>query len=384
MAISATLQLSDGGFLAANLKDIYTVLNLDYTIERSCDKTGRPSGGPKISVITVTIRAPKQGGTPFHDWIKSEDKLKNGVIKIYDSAGIFSSNLQDAAGSDTPLINDTDLDFLDDMMGEAMGEAMDQASDYDTRELDLYDETSHDDLVSKAKERGIVITNKDTDDDIREMLRAWDDLKDDDDDVKAIYKKVDEMSLSDLEDFAKENNIAEPKDEETDKMTLDELKNYVKEHNLTVKEGATKSDYIKAVKEDKKKKYYRKEVKKIQKAQLAKKKKQESKLADQSYVPAYQKADELKKRTVTTSKQVTKELTRRVGECARSITFENAYCISLKEHFENNPDAKGKLDTHYPWTLEIGIKPKKVKVLGWDVATFTMEYAGGLTEFTLF
>ena len=391
MAISATLQLSEGsGALAAlkeNLMDIYTVLNIDYTVERSCDKTGRPSGGPKISVINVTIRAAKQKSTPFHDWIKGEDKLMNGVIKIYDSAGIISSSIQDATGADT-LVDYTEItDIPDDMMGEAMSEGMNQASDYDTRDLDLYDETSHGDLVAKAKERGIVITNKDTDDDIRDMLRTWDDLNTtitDKNNNKTEFDKidddVDQMSLSELQSFAEENNIAEFEDEETDKMTLEQLKQYVKDNKLTVKDGASEEDYKKAVKEYKEKKYYQPLVKKNKKAQAAKEKKQASKLADQSYAPTYQKADELKKRTVTTSKQVTKELTRRITECARSITFENAYCISLKEHFENNPDSKRTLDTDYPWTLEIGIKPKKVTVTGEQVAAAV----GTGTEFTLF
>ena len=80
--------------------------------------------------------------------------------------------------------------------------------------------------------------------------------------------------------------------------------------------------------------------------------------------PAYQTADKLKKQTASTAKGIAKEFVKRTMECARSITFENAYCVSLKEHFTNRPDSQGKLDASYPWILEIGIKPTTVKVTG--------------------
>lgn len=255
-----------------------------------------------------------------------------------------------------------------------MGTAMDDASDYDTRDLDLYDETPHKDLVAKAKERGIVITDKDTDDDIRDMLRTWDDLntKKADGDTKTKFEEIDDSvdkkSLSELKAAAKDYDIPEPEDE-TKNMTLEQLKQYAKENGLNVKENATEDDYKTAVKEDMEKKYYRVEVKKFEKAKLAKEKKQASNLADQSYAPAYQKADALKKRTVTSLKGAGQAAVKRNFECARCITFTNAYCISLRELFSADSKDQNELNSSYPWTLEIGIKPKEVTVTGEQLAS---------------
>ncbi len=400
MSISATLQISDGGAFAAfqeNIVNIYTVLNLNYTVERSCDKTGRPSGGSNISAITVTIRAAKQSGTPFHDWINSDDKLMNGVIKIYDSAGIISSNLQDTTGSDTPLIEESEiLDLPDDMMGGAMDEAMDQASDYGTHD-DIYDEMDHKDLVKLAESEGLTVNSSDTDDVIREKIRIkketdarYDKMKKASD---GLITKGKMKTQEDLDEFKKEyKEISWPDASDTSKMTKTELDQYIKDHGLNPPdEGKTETDTLEIYQ-----KYValHKDIVNIQDMVDKEKKRKEDiqkpieenhrdkELKNKSLAPAYKKADELKKRTVTTSKQVTKEVNRRVAECARTIKFENAYCISLKEHFDNNPDSKGTLDSHYPWTLEIGIKPKKVTVGGWEVAGIA--FANGETEFTLF
>ena len=54
-------------------------------------------------------------------------------------------------------------------------------------------------------------------------------------------------------------------------------------------------------------------------------------------------------------------------ESARSITFDNAYCVSLREHFKADPNHQGPVDSSYPWILEIGIKPGKVIINGANI-----------------
>lgn len=395
MAISATLQLSEGGdalaALKSNLIDIYTVLNLDYTVERSCDKTGRPSGGASISVINVTIRAAKQSGTPFHEWIEGDEKLKNGVIKIYDSAGILSSSLQDATGTDTLVDVSEAFDIPNDMMGGAMGEAMDQASDYGSHD-DIYDEMSRDDLVEKATEEGITVKSGDTDDTIREKIRI---KKETDERYQKMLNASKKLKTDkDIKDFKKDYpEISWPEASDTSKMEQQELEDYIKKNKLEMpKKGATDKETLKIFQEyvalqkdlkgvqdmidtnDKKKKR-RNEIEKVIQEEHNNKE-----LQNKSFNPLYQEAQKRKAQTVSTSKQVVKELTRRVGECARSIEFSDAYCISLKEHFDNNPDSTGKLDSDYPWTIEIGIKPKTVTVKGQQVGNFV----GNGTKFTLY
>ena len=262
MAISATLQIWDantGNFLTQNLKDIYTVLNLDYTVERDCDKTGRPSGGASISVINVIIRATKEKGAPFHEWIQSPDKLMDGVVKIYDSEGKVSSVVQGYIGADTQ----EDEDVPDDM---------NQTSE-DDHEQDIYDEMSHEDLVEYAQDHGIKYDSGDSDDDLRKKIRG-------------------------------KTDTSEPS-----------------------------------------------------------------------------KVDQMKSSATSGAKSVASEVAKRALECARSLSFENAYLISLRELFENNPDSNGELDSDYPWKLELGIKPKTVKVSGEQIGTKAL---GGETKFDLY
>lgn len=397
MAISATLQLYDGGMIAANLINIYTVLNIDYTIERSCDKTGRPSGRASISVIKVTIRAAKQKSAPFHDWINGIDTLKSGAIKIYDSAGILSSTIQDATGTDTLLDISDVTDLPNDMMGGAMGEALDQASNYGSHD-DIYDEMSHDDLVEKATDEGITVKSGDTDDAIREKIRIkketdkryadmmedYDGLKTVDE-IKEFKKKYSEFTWSSACDTSKKTKdqlLEEIKDNKwqmppieglTEDKALKKLREYVA--------FQTDLEGVKDVVSDKDKEGKEKEEKPrdtIEKSIQEQHSTQE--LKNKSFNPAYQEADKRKAQTVSTSKQVVKELTRRVGECARTIEFQNAYCISLKEHFDNDPESKGKLDSDYPWTIELGIKPQTVTVKGEQVGALV----GAGTEFKLF
>ena len=311
------------------LLNVYTVLNLDYTIERTCDKTGRPSGGASISQIKVTIRAAKQKGTPFHEWINGDDKLMDGEIKIFDSTGIISSTIQDTTGTDTLVDVGEAIDIPSDMMGAAMNTSMDEASDYGNRgvwELDEFDEMSHDDLLEYAKNHDITVKNIDTDDDIKRVIRER----------KKNEKKVNDMSETELKKYAKIHDI------ETDKLTDAQLKQKVLDNmnSLTGHE-----------------------------------------VRQHSFEEAYKAADKMKGKTVSTAKGLASAAAKRFLECARCIEFKNAYCISLKEKFVNHPDTQGKLDSTYPWTLEIGFKPKTVIVTGEQLVGKAI---GGKTTYTLY
>ena len=281
MSISATFEMRESGALGLakatqKLFDVYTVLDLNYSVARSCDKTGRPSGGASISSITVTIRAAKEKKAPFHEWINGEDKKMDGEIKIFDSTGYVSSTLQDTTGTD-PLIDIQDtVDIPNDMMGGAVTARMDELSDYGegshgAHKPDIYDEASHKDLLEIAAQKGIVVGPNDSDDFIRQRIRE--------------------------------------------------------------KEQLGENHYIR----------------------------------QSSYEQAYQHADKQKAKTVSATKGMVDAAVKRFTEAARCITFEEAYCIGLKEHFVNRPDSHGKTDSSYPWILEISFKPKKVKVSGAQV-----------------
>ena len=119
MAISAVLQIgeSGGNFLQKALASSYTVLDFDYTIERDCDKTGRPSGSASISCITVTIRAASEKNTPFHKWIKEPDFKMDGKITIYDATGKIPSTVRDAISNSSFFNSNDSEDTPDDMKG---------------------------------------------------------------------------------------------------------------------------------------------------------------------------------------------------------------------------------------------------------------------------
>lgn len=346
MSISATLQVYDqldtfDKKLDKALLDVYTVLKLDFNIERKIDKTTNKPNELSFKSFNVTIRVPKEAKATFHRWIAKKDSVMNGEINIYDSTGLLSSTLQDSAGTGTVVDTEDIPDLLMDMTGEAMSTGMDDASKYDERDLDKYDELSHKDLLARAKEKGIELTNKDSDDDIRELLRQWDKVKDTDVpkvEVGSGTKKISDMSSDELKNYAKKNNIDEPTEEELKKA------------------GQTQDEY------------YREKIKNREKGLIARDKQKTKSLAEQSYTPAYQKADELKKRTVNSLKGVGTTAVKRNFEVARCIKFQDALCSSLKETFVSNPDSAGKFDTKYPWVLEIGIFPKKVTVTGEQLA----------------
>lgn len=391
MSISATLQLySDTpttdatGTLGAEVKakaaqqmfqNIYTVLKLDCTFKRTCNANGLPQGNPTIDVIKVTIRAAKEKNATFHQWIMANPTdathpnnglLKSGEIKIYDSTGILSSSVQDAVGID-PLIDVEDISNIAlNPLEETMNTGMDDATEYETRDLDKYDELSHKELLARARERGIQLNAGDTDDDIRDMLRAWDKLDEDDlpkVTVNKTEKKISDLTDEDCKKYAKDHDIEEPEDK-TKSMKLKELQEYVKENKVTVKDGATEDEIRKAVKEDMENKYYKQQLINREKGLIAREKHYTKHLDDHARAPLQEEGEEYKKRTSSTVKGLGNAVMRKAFEVARSISFENAYCISLKETFVNAPDSTGKLDTKYPWVIELGIKPKKVTITG--------------------
>ena len=371
------------------LKDIYTVLDLDYTIERPCDLTRRPSKEAVISFIKVTIRGAKEKDTPFHDWINNADRLMDGEINIYDSTEYLSSNIQDATGSEPVLDVSEAFDLPDDMMGGAMGAAMDNASNYDSNsdsndDTDIYSEMTHDELIYVASRCGVKITADDTDESIREKLRIQ----------KPAYDEVNTMTDDNIIAYLKEKGVT-PANNKTSEMTIPQLKEYIADNGLpgpdVTQFGKDLAEYQRYVKADmdrkdnvlkaREEKIKDKKKEKEDKAKKDAEKEKKKAIKNQGLAPAYKEADKLKAKTVTAAESVTKELTRRLGECARNITFENAYCVSLREHFNSTPDSQGKLDKNYPWILEIGIKPKKVTVSGLQLFTGT---PGSKTVFDVF
>lgn len=379
MSINATFQFTastSGGTQTPNsylnqvFKDIYTVLKLDYTFERKCnDRTGRPEGGIIIKAIKVTLRGVKESKAVFHQWIAANDMLKNGEIKIYDSSGIISSSIQDATGIKPIIDVDETYEFVAGFAKEPLTTAMDDASDYENRDFDMYDELSHAQLMKQAREKGIVVNSKDSDDDIRDLLRQWD--KVDDDDVEKVKvdgkeTKIDDMDLDALKSYAEKHNIAAPEDK-SQTMKKAELQAYVTKYNLTVtKEGdePTEEELRTAVSKHMQKVGYQQQIKNSEKGIKARKKMEEERIKHIASTPAYKEADLLKERTVSSLEGAGKAAVKRNIECARCIEFYDAYCVSLRELFTNAPDSTGKLDKFYPWTLEIGIKPKNVVVYG--------------------
>ena len=406
MAISATLQLFGSqtsqlgggttGFvensdLAKVFKDIYTVLKLDYTFARKVnDRTNRPEGKPYIKEMKVTIRATKEHKATFHQWMEAtpvagtatsnNGMIMKGEIKIYDSAGILSSSIQDATGI-SPIVDlDEETDFVtSEIGGDAMTTGMDDASAYENHDFDMYDELSHAQLLKQAREKGIVVNSRDSDDDIRNMMREWDKVKDTDIPKIKVGKDkksaIDDMTLSELETYATDHDI-EKKDfkDETGKMKEAELDKYIKDNKITVAENETLEDKREKVREHMELAYYKEKTKNCEKGKLAREAQEDAHVKQMFTQPAYKEGDRWKAKTVSSLKGAGKAIVKRNLECARCITFEEAFCISLREVFTNDPDSTGKLNKYYPWIIEIGILPKKVTVSGEQVGGKTMDY----------
>lgn len=407
MAISATLQLFgsqtsqlgggttrfvENNDLAKVFKDIYTVLKLDYTFARKVnDRTNRPEGKPYIKEMKVTIRATKESKATFHQWMQAtpvagsvtsnNGMIMKGEIKIYDSAGILSSSVQDATGI-SPLVDlDEETDFvISEIGGDAMTTGMDDASDYENRDFDMYDELSHAQLLKQAREKGIVVNSRDSDDDIRNMLREWENVKDKDiPEIKVgkNKKSLDDMTLSELETYANDHDI-EKKDfkDETEKMKEAELDKYLKDNGINLTEKETLENKREKVRTHMELAYYKEKTKNCEKGKLAREAQEEAHVKQMFTQPAYKEGDKWKAKTVSSVKGAGKAAAKRLLECARCIAFEEAFCISLKEVFTNDPDSTGKLNKYYPWIIEIGILPKKVTVTGEQIFGQTTKEMG--------
>ena len=97
---------------------------------------------------------------------------------------------------------------------------------------------------------------------------------------------------------------------------------------------------------------------------------------------AVKAVDTLKKSTSKTASGLANAAIRSM-QSARSITFEDAYCVSLREHFRVDPKNTGTVDASYPWILEIGIKPSKVTVNGDNFGGATLADEVVMTFFSL-
>lgn len=323
MAISATLELRDSNDRLSKIKgslmDSYTVIDLDYTLSRSFDKTNRPCSGVTLDLIKITIRGTKELHAPFHEWIQNEDTVKSGIIKIYDSAGFISSTVQDVTGGDAPVNWGVANDLAVDEVEGAINYGMDQASHYDDTQGDIFDEMSKSDMISyiATKDLPVKVDKDDTPENVRAKIRAYQEYN----------KQLDKCSLSELEDKAK----IDPSDTKYAQLSEEDK---VKLCRQKIKENYTSKDYDKA-----------------------------EQLNSTGKQGAIKAADTLKKSTSKAASGVANAAIRAM-QSARSITFEDAYCVSLREHFRVDPKNTGTVDASYPWILEIGIKPSKVTVNG--------------------
>ena len=337
MAISATFELREtpgsvGSVIYGMALKSYTVVDLDYTLKRSFDKTGRPSSGASIDLLKVTIRGVKEVTAKFHEWIQSPDKLMDGTIKIYDSTGYATTLSQDFTGGDTAdylgeaehLATKEMEDELDYSMDKASKYRLNKDDDKDKGENlpdDIFNEMDRDTLLNyiASKNLDVQVRIKDSDDTIRSRIRY----------------------------AIKINN-----------MTYDELKAEAAAQGITdLPQTPKKEDYQRELL-----KYNSKD----DKTDDQKKKAKEDHSRAES--TAYKTVDNLKKATSKTVSSAASRVTKTVLESARSITFKNAYCVSLREHFHGDPDNKGTLDSSYPWLIEICIRPGKLEVNGWNVA----------------
>lgn len=345
MAISATFELRDGDGAAAIVKGAflktYTVVDLDYTFKRSFDKTGRPSSGASMDFLKVTIRGTKEATAAFHEWINGDDKKMGGVIKIYDSTGYISAISQDFTGGDKDTMDYVGMltDLATDEVVGTTEMAMEQASDYDSsKEGDIYDEMSKADLINYISEKklDIKVDKDDTEEILRRKIRY--------------YNKLERLSLEELKYQAKDGN----KLSESDRTAIDS------DMKLT-EEGKIEA--------------YKKKLREWNNDRT------DSQLKSTSNKPVYEAADKGKKTVTNAITNLGNKAAKEILEAARAIVFKDAYCVSLREHFHNDPDNKGTYNASYPWILEIGIKPGTVDVKGWNVGGHAQDF--GTVSFKL-
>ena len=316
MAISATFELREtpgsvGSVIYGMALKSYTVVDLDYTLKRSFDKTGRPSSGASIDLLKVTIRGVKEVTAKFHEWIQSPDKLMDGTIKIYDSTSYATALSQDFTGDETAdWLSEGDQLAKREIEDNLNYKLDEKSTKYREAKDDVFDEMDRATMLNyiASKNLDVQVEKKDSDDTIREKIRY--------------ANKV--------------NN-----------MTYEELKAEATAKGIT---GLAQTP--------KKEDYQRELLKKNYKGDKR----------DIAASDAYVTVDNLKKGTSRTVSSAASRVTKTVLESARSITFKNAYCVSLREHFHGDPDNKGTLDSSYPWLIEICIRPGKLEVNGWNVA----------------
>lgn len=317
--------------------DSYTVIDLDYTLKRSFDKTNRACSGVSMDFIKVTIRGTKELKTPFHEWIQKPDMLKGGIIKIFDSAAFFSSTFQDTTGGEAPADFDVAQELASDELEDSLNYRMDEVSYYGTYQNDIYEEMSKEELVSyiNSKELPIIVKQNDTDIVLRQAIRDYNDF------CKSLEKK----SLQELKNKVNDDNIGSTPDIPEDASEEEQKKIYIeflKENYKKTKDYADNSkNYTYSARVD----------------QIARR-------------DADKTLDKLKKSTSKAVSSVGSAAIRSL-ESARSITFDNAYCVSLREHFKADPNHQGPVDSSYPWILEIGIKPGTVKINGANIGGST-------------
>ena len=101
----------------------------------------------------------------------------------------------------------------------------------------------------------------------------------------------------------------------------------------------------------------------------------DNRTSDKSNNPAnkslYKTADKMKSATSKTLSSAANSVVKLL-ELARSITFKNAYCVSLREHFVAKPKQDGSVDATYPWILQLGIRPGTVLINGANIGGSTV------------
>lgn len=320
MALTATLELRETSGSVASavygaLLKSYTVVDLDYTLRRMLDQTGRPSSIAIIDFLKVTVRGTKEITSKFHEWIQTPDKLMDGVIKIYDSSGYLTSMVEDVTGGDTIDYIDMGSDLVKNEIEDNMNSAMDDASHYRDGEGsdDIFDEMDRSQLLEYIASKDMDIqTDKNTNEEtLRQRIRY--------------YNKISKMSLEEMQKEANDKGI-------------------------TIPEGASEEDVLKLLID----------YNNTQTTENPKRNPEKENIND--FV------DKAKEATAKTASSAANAVVKSVLEAARSITFKNAYCVSLREHFQGDPDNDGTLNTSYPWIMEIGIKPGTLEINGANVA----------------
>lgn len=167
MAVSAQLQIGkDWGYI--NPRDVYDIIELNYTLNRNFDMTTRPSSAVLGGLINVTIRGKKEVTAMFHEWL-SKNAVKAGRILIYDSTSMVGSYVGTVTKSEVV----PDVDKLVDAGINAMERGGNSKMEKGEAEEDQFDDMNRKQLKAyiKDKKYDIKVDTGDTDDDIRNKIR---------------------------------------------------------------------------------------------------------------------------------------------------------------------------------------------------------------------